>query len=195
MCRISWFYKNQIIEIYKLYSSLRSQVSSNLQYFYDDDKKADLNFNWPMRIQGKIHCKIVSMWDFFKNQIKLVKVVGVNLDKLTCATLPAAAPICKQPKVWLKQVPIVALLGPIFQLSWFWLEDILLSYVFHTWYICDLMFANPLPTVEEVWRPRKAADDKGILKRGHNSGNAAPQLKIFSPKESCLIICLVISHQ
>ena len=57
--------------------------------------------------------------NFFKNQIKLVKVVGVNLDKLTCATLPAAAPICKQPKVWLKQVPIVALFGPIFQLSWF----------------------------------------------------------------------------
>ena len=119
MCRISWFYKNQIIEIYKLYSSLRSQVSSNLQYFYDDDKKTELNFSWRMRNQGKIHCKIVSMWDFFKNQIKLVKVVGVNLDKLTCATLPAAAPICKQPKVWLKQVPIVALLGPIFQLSWF----------------------------------------------------------------------------
>ena len=45
------------------------------------------------------------------------------------------------------------------------------------------MFANPLPTVEEVWRPRKAADDKGILKRGHISGNAAPQLKILSQKK------------
>ena len=166
------------------------------QFFYDDDKKTELNFNWQTRNQGKINCKIVSMWIFFlKNQIKLVKVVGVNLDKLTCATLPAAAPICKQPKVWLKQVPIVALFGPIFQLSWFWLEDILLSFVFHTWLLCDLMFANPLPTVEELWKPRKAADDKGILKRGHIPGNAAPQLEIFSQKESYLIICLVIGHQ
>ena len=102
----------------------------NSQFFYDDDKNTELNFNWQTRNQGKINCKIVSMWIFFKNQIKLVKVVGVNLDKLTCATLPAAAPICKQPKVWLKQVPIVALFGPIFQLSWFWLEDFLLSYMF-----------------------------------------------------------------
>ena len=132
-------------------------------------------------IKAKLIAKLFTCEFFSKNQIKLVKVVGVNLDKLTCATLPAAAPICKQPKVWLKQVPIVALFGPIFQLSWFWLEDILLSFVFHTWLLCDLMFANPLPTVEELWKPRKAADDKGILKRGHIPGNAAPQR--FSAKK------------
>ena len=48
------------------------------------------------------------------------------------------------------------------------------------------MFANPLPTVEELWKPRKAADDKGILKRGHIPGNAAPQLENFQPKRKLL---------